>query len=157
MAACFLTPTYTSSGKRQLISDHIKGPLVAGFRSPLMKALDRSVETLGLWIVTSSVTFIKSANQCSFKLCLISILLPNTNIWKPLQYFRLNIVLFLCLTLCKRDCFDGNNEISFYDWLPRHDHNLAGIVAQNTRRLSISRNAFPVNFYRIRVNKYNEG
>ena len=36
-----------------------------------MKALDRSVEMLGLWIVTSSVTFIKSANQCSFKLCLI--------------------------------------------------------------------------------------
>ena len=38
--------------KRPLISDHIKGPLVAAFRSPLMKALDRSVETLGLWIVT---------------------------------------------------------------------------------------------------------
>ena len=36
-----------------------------------MKALDRSVETLGLWIVTSSVTFIKSANQSSVKLCLI--------------------------------------------------------------------------------------
>ena len=35
-------------GKRPLISDHIKGPLVAAFRSPLMKALDRSVETLGL-------------------------------------------------------------------------------------------------------------
>ena len=34
--------------KRQLISDHVKGPLVAAFRSPLMKALDRSVETLGL-------------------------------------------------------------------------------------------------------------
>ena len=33
-----------------------------------MKALDRSVETLGLWIVTSSVTFIKSANQCRNKL-----------------------------------------------------------------------------------------
>ena len=31
-----------------LISDHIKGPLVVAFRSPLMKALDRSVETLGL-------------------------------------------------------------------------------------------------------------
>ena len=62
---------YTLSEKRLLISDHIKGPLVAAFRSPLMKALDRSVETLGLWIVTSSVTFIKSANQCSFKLCLI--------------------------------------------------------------------------------------
>ena len=28
--------------KRQLISDHIKGPLVAAFRSPLMKVLDRS-------------------------------------------------------------------------------------------------------------------
>ena len=38
----------TSSGKRQLISDHMKGPLVAAFRSPLMKALDRSVETLVL-------------------------------------------------------------------------------------------------------------
>ena len=35
-----------------------------------MKALDRSVETLGLWNVTSSVTFIKSANQSSIKLCL---------------------------------------------------------------------------------------
>ena len=34
--------------KRPLISDHIKGPLVAAFRSPLIKALDRSVETLGL-------------------------------------------------------------------------------------------------------------
>ena len=36
-----------------------------------MKALDRSVEMLGLWIVTSSVTFIKSANQSGVKLCLI--------------------------------------------------------------------------------------
>ena len=54
-----------------LISDHIKGPLVAAFRSSLMKALDRSVETLGLWIVTSSVTFIKSVNQSSIKSCLI--------------------------------------------------------------------------------------
>ena len=34
--------------KRQLISDRIKGPLVAASRSNLMKALDRSVETLGL-------------------------------------------------------------------------------------------------------------
>ena len=40
------------------------------FRSPLMKALDRGVKTLGLGIVTSSVTFIKSANQSSIKLCL---------------------------------------------------------------------------------------
>ena len=43
--------------------------IVAAFRSPLMKALDRSVETLGLWIVTSLVTFIKLANQSSIKLC----------------------------------------------------------------------------------------
>ena len=56
--------------KRPLISDHIKGPLVAAFRSPLMKALDRSVETLGLRVVTSSVTFIKSVNQGSIKPCL---------------------------------------------------------------------------------------
>ena len=35
-----------------------------------MKALDRNVEMLGLWIVTSSVTFIKSVNQSSIKPCL---------------------------------------------------------------------------------------
>ena len=34
--------------ERHLISDHIKRPLVAAFRSPLMKALNRSFETLGL-------------------------------------------------------------------------------------------------------------
>ena len=38
--------------KGQLISKRIKGALAAAIRSPLMKALDRSVETLGLWIVT---------------------------------------------------------------------------------------------------------
>ena len=49
MAAYFLTPIYTSSEKKtQRISDRIKGHLVAAFRSLLMKALDRSVETLGL-------------------------------------------------------------------------------------------------------------
>ena len=48
MTLYFLTPIYTSSEKRQLISDHIKGPLVAAFRSPLMTALDSGVETLGL-------------------------------------------------------------------------------------------------------------
>ena len=41
------------------------------FRSPLMKAPDRSVETLVLWIITSSVTLIKSVNQSSIKPCLI--------------------------------------------------------------------------------------
>ena len=33
---------------RQVISKKIKGPLVAAIRSPLMKALDESVEKLGL-------------------------------------------------------------------------------------------------------------
>ena len=41
-------PIYSLSEKKELISDHIKGTLVAGFRSPQMKALDRSVEMLGL-------------------------------------------------------------------------------------------------------------
>ena len=36
-----------------------------------MKAVDSSVKMLGLRIVTSSVTFIKSANQSSIKPCLI--------------------------------------------------------------------------------------
>ena len=71
MVAYFLMPIYTLSKIRQLISDRMKGPLVAMFRSPLMKALDRSVETLGLWIVTSMVTFIKSLNQSNIKPCLI--------------------------------------------------------------------------------------
>ena len=48
MAVYFLTPISTSSEKRQLISDRIKASFVAAFRSPLMKALDRSVETLSL-------------------------------------------------------------------------------------------------------------
>ena len=33
-AVCLLTPIYTSSEKRPLISDHLIGPLVAAFRSP---------------------------------------------------------------------------------------------------------------------------
>ena len=74
MAAYFLMPINTPSGKRQLISDRIKGPLIAAFRSPLMKALDRSVGTLGLWIVTSSVTFIKSVNHSSIKPCLFTVI-----------------------------------------------------------------------------------
>ena len=49
--------------KGRLLVIIIQGPLVVAFRSSLMKALDRSVETLGLWIVISSVTFIKSINS----------------------------------------------------------------------------------------------
>ena len=88
MAAYFLTPIYTSSEKRQLISDYIKGTLVAAFRSPPMKALERSVETLGLWIVTSAVTSIKSANQSSIKPCLIVHLV---SVW-TLTYFKSEIL-----------------------------------------------------------------
>ena len=33
-AVCLLTHIYTSSEKRPIISDHLKGPLVAAFRSP---------------------------------------------------------------------------------------------------------------------------
>ena len=88
MAACFLTPIYTSSEKRQLVSSQIKGLLLAAFRSPLMKVLDRSVETLGLWIVTSSITFIKSVNQSSIKPCLIVHLVA---VW-TLIYFRYGIL-----------------------------------------------------------------
>ena len=36
-----------------------------------------NVETLGLWIVASSVTFIKSVDQSSIKPCLISLILCN--------------------------------------------------------------------------------
>ena len=47
MTAYYLTPIYTSSEKRA-VSEHIKGLLVVAIGEPLMKALDRSVETLGL-------------------------------------------------------------------------------------------------------------
>ena len=39
--------------KGKVISERIKRLLHTALRSPLMKALDTSVETLGLWIVTS--------------------------------------------------------------------------------------------------------
>ena len=95
---------------RPLISDHIKGPLVTAFRSPLMKALDRSVETLGLWIVTSSVTFIKSANQCSFKLCLSDLIFATLMLPFLLAYlgffcfflFLLAFFRFMFYVVCAR-------------------------------------------------------
>ena len=36
---------------------------------------------------------------------------------KPISVFSLCSFRF-DVFLCKRECFDGNNEISFYDWLP---------------------------------------
>ena len=82
--------------KRPLISDHLKGPLVATFRSPMMKALDRSVEMLGLWIVTSSVTIIKSANQSSIKLCLIVHLVAVWTLIHCMYQFSSVSILEIC-------------------------------------------------------------
>ena len=45
-------------------------PLFAAFRSPQMKALDRSVRTLGLWIVTSSSSYQTMPNLV--KKCILS-------------------------------------------------------------------------------------
>ena len=50
-----------------LISEHIKGPLVATIRSPLVKALDRSVGTLGLWNVTSWLHFLNLQTRVASK------------------------------------------------------------------------------------------
>ena len=89
-----IVPSFNSTApttEEVTISGHIKGPLVAAFRSPLMKVLDRSVETLGLWIVTSSVTFIKSANQSSIKLCLIVHLVA---LWIYYIYILLYIYIY---------------------------------------------------------------
>ena len=41
-------PAFQTKAKGQVISEHIKGPLLAVTRSPLVRVLDRSVETLGL-------------------------------------------------------------------------------------------------------------
>ena len=56
--------------KRQLISERVKGPLVAVFRSPLMKVLDNSDLNVSSMNCNFSVTLIKSLNQSSIKPCL---------------------------------------------------------------------------------------
>ena len=50
-----MTPIYTILHQKegQLINEHIKGPLFAAIRSPLMEALGGSVKKLDLSIVTS--------------------------------------------------------------------------------------------------------
>ena len=50
--------------KGQLISERVKGPLCAKIRSPLIKALDRSVETVDLWIVTSRLLSVHFTVMC---------------------------------------------------------------------------------------------
>ena len=55
------------------------------------------VETLGLWIVTSSVTFIKSVNQSSIKPCLIVLLVAA---W-TLIYFKCKVV---CSFVSEESC-----------------------------------------------------
>ena len=50
--------------KGQLISKRVKGPLCAKIRSPLIKTLDRSVQTVGLWIVTSRLLSVHFTVTC---------------------------------------------------------------------------------------------
>ena len=85
-----------SLGKRQLNSDCVKGPLVVVFRSPLMKALDRSVKMLDLWIVTYLVTFTKSVNQSSIKPCLTEGFVSN---YKPKETLQTKIILKAAVSL----------------------------------------------------------
>ena len=85
-----------------------------------MKALDRSVETLGLWIVTSSVTFIKSANQSSIKLCLkddIILRLPERT-FNPHPLSCIKVMLSPRRLCCA--CFHSSSfEIIFGKWIFR--------------------------------------
>lgn len=46
---------YQKKGQLPVIVKHIKGPLLAAIRSPLTKAHDRSLEMLGLRILTSQL------------------------------------------------------------------------------------------------------
>ena len=65
MAAHYLTHIYTSLEKRAAVtSEHVKGPLDATIRSPLMKALYRSVETLGLRFVTCQLLSVPFTVAC---------------------------------------------------------------------------------------------
>ena len=71
-----------------------------------MKALDRSVEMLSLWIVTSLVTFIRSVNQSTIKSCLTFGLLPKKEQWKHQKckinkndiYVKMKVILAVMCT-----------------------------------------------------------
>ena len=56
---------------------------------------------LGLWIVTSSVTFIKSANQSSIKLCLIVHLVAVWTLIYPLNFLggKIHVLLSFVIQL----------------------------------------------------------
>ena len=63
-----------------------------------MKALDRNVEMLGLWIVTSSVTFIKSVNQSSIKPRLDLISYKNLVLDQDDSFYLISLsILITCL------------------------------------------------------------
>ena len=63
-----------------------------------MKTLDRNVEMLGLWIVTSSVTFIKSVNQSSIKPCLNLISYKNLVLDQDDSFCLISLsILITCL------------------------------------------------------------
>ena len=56
--------------KLQFIDPTFQHSCLVSSSSPLMNALDRSVERLGLWIVTSRLHSLKSLSQSSIKTCL---------------------------------------------------------------------------------------
>ena len=72
----FLAMTVTKN-----TSDRPNVSLVHVWKS--MKALDRSVETSGLWIVTSPDTFIKSVNQSTIEFIGVFIRERNTHSRRP--------------------------------------------------------------------------
>ena len=88
---------------------------------------------------------------------------PDVSAATPISVFSLCSFRFVVF-LCKRDCYDGKNEIWSVLQVVVENMTIIWPVlfwslddlfrSQNTRRLPISRNAFPINFYRIRVKKY---
>ena len=72
--------------KGQVKSKHVKWPLVAAIRSSLMKALNKSVETLGLRLLTSRLHLLNLYTRVA---CLI-VHLVALSTWLPceLQYIK---------------------------------------------------------------------
>ena len=100
-----------------------------------MKAQGRSVETLGLWIVTSSVTFIKSLNPSSIKLCLIVHLVT---MWTLLYNIVNSEFRFFTTTVNK--IVQANNEVNCTWVLKYHKCFQLWITAKWPRSYTLSLN-----------------
>ena len=81
--------------KEQLISERVKGPLCAKIRSPLIKALDRSVETVDLWIVTSRLLSVHFT-----VMCLVAKPLNRSEAEDDLVMIKKTMLLLKCKWLC---------------------------------------------------------